>query len=122
MDKVILKELQFYGYHGLFPEEKKLGQRFVVDVDLHTALEKAGETDDMYDSIDYGQVFDVIKSVVEGEAKNLIEAVAANIVHRLFDQFPLLMACKVRVTKPDPPIRGHYHSVAVEIFRERVEV
>lgn len=119
MDKIILNKLQFYGYHGLFPEEKKLGQRYIVDAKLNVSLKKAGESDDMNQSIDYGHAYDLIQRIVEGEAKNLIETVAENITKKLLDEFYLLEACTVRVTKPDPPIHGQYESVAVEIYRER---
>lgn len=119
MDKIFLKELQFYGYHGLFDEERKLGQRFLVDATLHTPLRKAGLSDDMLDSIHYGEAFDVIKEIVEGEPVNLIEAVAERIAGGLLEKFPVLEACLIKVTKPNPPIHGHYQAVAVEIFRER---
>jgi 7,8-dihydroneopterin aldolase/epimerase/oxygenase len=120
MDKIYMNQLQFYGYHGLFPEENKLGQRFIVDAVLELDLHKAGESDDMTQSIHYGQAFEVIKDVVEGRAKNLIEAVAEEIAKQLFAAFSLLEACTVKVIKPDPPIAGHYESVAVEIRRERL--
>lgn len=119
MDKIILKGLQFYGYHGLFQEERKLGQRFLVDVELHTSLQKAGQTDNMLDSIHYGEAFDAIKEVVEGEPMNLIEAVAEKVATNLLAQFPTLEACLIKVIKPNPPIPGHYKEVAVEIFREK---
>ena len=119
MDKIILEKLQFYGYHGLFPEEKKLGQRFIIDVELFTSLKEAGKTDDMHYSIDYGKAYAVIQQIVEGESKNLIEAVASNIAASLFHHFAMLEACRVKVTKPDPPIPGQYHAVAVDIYRER---
>lgn len=119
MDKIILNQLQFYGYHGLFPEENKLGQRFIVDLTLFCDLKKAGQTDEMTDSIDYGQVYKVVRQIVEGEAKNLIEAVAEAIAKQLFQNFPLLEATNVKVTKPNPPIPGYYDSVAVEIYREK---
>lgn len=111
--------MEFYGYHGLFPEEKKLGQRFLVDLELYTSLKKAGETDQMEYSIDYGRVFQLVKKVVEGPSKNLIEAVAHHIAVELFQEFSTLSACGIKVIKPDPPIPGHYRSVAVEIYRER---
>lgn len=116
-----MKNLQFYGYHGLLPEENKLGQRFNVDIELVVDLTLAGKSDRMEDSIHYGQAYDVIREVVEGDAKNLIEAVAEEIAGNLFGSFDLLQACQVKVVKPDPPIRGHYESVAVEIFREKNE-
>lgn len=111
--------MQFYGYHGLMPEENKLGQRFQVDVELFIDLKKAGKTDNMDDSIHYGQVYEIIQQIVEGEAKKLVEAVAEAIAEKLLASFDLLRACQVKVTKPDPPIPGHYQSVAVEIYRER---
>lgn len=114
-----MKNLQFYGYHGLLPEENKLGQRFNVDIELQVDLRQAGVTDKMEDSIHYGHAFDVIQSIVEGDAKNLIETVAEEIASDLLSSFDLLQACSVKVIKPDPPIRGHYESVAVEIFREK---
>lgn len=120
-DKILLNALQFYGFHGLMPEENKLGQRFQIDIELFVNLQKAGQTDNMHDSIHYGHAYEVVQKVVEGEAKNLIEAVAETIAGELLGAFDLLSACTVKVTKPDPPIPGHYQSVAVEIHREKVE-
>ncbi|WP_053216910.1 dihydroneopterin aldolase [Virgibacillus senegalensis] len=119
MDKIYLNKMAFYGYHGLFPEERKLGQRFYVDLTLEVDLKKAGQTDNMEESIDYGQIYQVTQAVVEGEAKKLVESVGENIAEALLKQFSRLKACKVKVTKPDPPIPGHYESVAIEIYRER---
>lgn len=119
MDKILLNNMHFYGYHGLLPEENKLGQRFTVSVELKSDLSKAGKTDDMNDSINYSEAYEVIKRIVEGEAKNLIEAVAETIADELLSSFALLKACTVKVIKPDPPIDGHYESVAVEIVREK---
>lgn len=119
MDKIVLNQMQFYGFHGLFPEENKLGQRFNVDVALFVDLKKAGKSDDMNDSIHYGHAYELIKEIVEGEAKNLVEAVAETIADKLLTSFDLLEAIQVKVIKPDPPIPGHYQSVAVEIYREK---
>lgn len=119
MDKIILQQMKFYGFHGLLPEENKLGQRFNVDVTLWLDLNLAGQTDEMEKSIDYSRVFNVTQSIVEGEAKNLIESVAQTIADTLLTTFDLLQACTIKVTKPDPPIAGHYKSVAVEIHREK---
>ncbi|SFD73650.1 dihydroneopterin aldolase [Lentibacillus persicus] len=119
MDKILLNQMAFYGYHGLFPEETKLGQRFLVDAELMLDLKTSSRSDDMNDSIDYGEVYNVIKEVVEGKPRNLVETIAEQIADELFRTFNLLEACRLKVTKPDPPIAGHYQSVAVEIFREK---
>lgn len=114
-----MNQMSFYGYHGLFPEENKLGQRFLVDLELELDLKKAGTTDDMNESINYGDVYAVTQKIVEGEAKNLVETIAEDLASSLLNNFSKLHACKVKVIKPDPPIPGHYDSVAVEIYRER---
>src|SRR5690625_3268997 len=118
-DKISLKRMQFYGYHGLFEAEKTLGQRFFVDVDLYTSLKVAGISDNMEDSIDYGKVFHTIEEIVEGESKNLIEAVAEAIASTLLSTFTKIEACRIEVIKPDPPIQGNYDAVSVQIYRER---
>lgn len=117
----MLNQMAFYGYHGLYPEENKLGQRFYADTELMLDLSKSANSDDMDDSIDYGDVYECVRGVMEGSPKNLIETVAEQISVELFQRFPQLQACTIKVTKPDPPIPGHYQSVGVELFRERDE-
>lgn len=119
MDKIYLNQLSFYGYHGVLKEETELGQIFKVDLELFLSLHKAGQTDQMEDSIHYGEVYNQVKEVVEGKPSALIEAVAENVAKKLLAEHILLEACKVKVIKPNPPIAGHYESVAVEIYRER---
>jgi len=119
MDKIIIEDMQFYGFHGLFPEENRLGQRFQVNLELFADLSTAGKSDYMHDSIHYGHAYDTVKEIVEGYAKNLIEAVAEDIAAALLEKFDMLQACRVKVVKPDAPIPGHFKSVAVEIYREK---
>jgi 7,8-dihydroneopterin aldolase/epimerase/oxygenase len=119
MDKIILKEMEFYGYHGVFPEENKLGQRFRVSVELHLDLRKPGRSDSIEDSVNYADVYSITKSVVEGGPFNLVEAVADRISSEILSAFTAVESCKITLIKPDPPIPGHYQSVAVEITRSR---
>jgi dihydroneopterin aldolase len=111
--------MEFYGYHGVFPEENRLGQRFAVDLTVSLDLKKAGETDDLDYSVNYGELYQVCKEIVEGKPYKLVESVAEKIACSLLQQFPLIEEVKVKVIKPDPPIPGHYRSVAVEITRGR---
>lgn len=119
MDKIFVNGMEFYGYHGLFPEENKLGQRFYVDLTLELDLTAASNTDDVNESIDYGHVYRVTEAIVEGKAKRLVETVAEDLAQKLLTSFEKLSACTVKVIKPDPPIPGHYQSVAIEIYRVR---
>jgi 7,8-dihydroneopterin aldolase/epimerase/oxygenase len=111
--------MEFYGYHGVFPEENRLGQRFIVDLAVSLDLKKAGETDNLEYSVNYGELFQVCQRIVEGKPYKLVEAVAENIAGAILNEFPLITDVKVKMIKPDPPIPGHYQSVAVEITRRR---
>jgi 7,8-dihydroneopterin aldolase/epimerase/oxygenase len=119
MDKIYVNRMEFYGYHGVFPEETRLGQRFAVDLTVEADLKKAGETDNLDNSINYGELYAVCKEVVEGKPYKLVEAVAEKLAAELLSRFPLIVQLTVKVIKPDPPIPGHYQSVAVEITRGR---
>ncbi len=119
LDKIYMNELSFYGYHGVLPEENKLGQTFQISLVLHLSTKKAGETDSVEDTVSYADVYETVKAVVEGKRFKLIEAVAETIASEVLTGYPLLSRVTVKVVKPNPPIPGHYHSVAVEIERER---
>ncbi|WP_019157143.1 dihydroneopterin aldolase [Robertmurraya massiliosenegalensis] len=119
MDKIYVNRMEFYGYHGVFPEETRLGQRFIVDLVVEADLKSAGEKDELSDSIHYGELYMMCKEIVEGEPYKLLEAVAEKIAATCLLQFEKAMSCTVKVIKPDPPIPGHYDSVAVEITRSR---
>lgn len=118
MDYIHLNEMDFYGYHGALPEETKLGQRFRVTVSLATNLEEAGKTDNLDKTVNYAEVYERCKEVVEGAPKKLIEAVAEEIAKNLLNSYSnKVTGVRVVLIKPDPPIAGHYASVSVDITR-----
>lgn len=118
MDFIHLNNMEFYGFHGALPEETRLGQRFRVNLSMAVDLKGAGETDDLERTVNYAEVFDLCRAIVEGEPKKLIESVAERIAGEVLRVYSAkVKGCKVTVVKPDPPIRGHYESVAVEITR-----
>lgn len=119
MDKIILKNLGFYGFHGVLEAENVLGQKFFVDIELGVSLKEAGKSDAVEDTVHYGMVYDLVKSVVEGPALNLIEAVAEKTVDEIFSHFQKVETVKMQLRKPEAPVRGVYDHFAVEIFRER---
>ncbi|MBD8028538.1 dihydroneopterin aldolase [Ureibacillus sp. Re31] len=120
MDYIHLREMQFFGYHGVLPEETKLGQRFRASVSLAVDIQQAGLTDELNDTVSYVGVYDICKEVIEGTPYKLIEAVAEKIATTILSVYAgQVFGCKVEVIKPDPPIPGHYKEVAVEIVRGR---
>ncbi len=119
MDKIILKNLGFFGYHGVLEAENTLGQKFFVDVELGVSLKQAGDSDHVEDTVHYGMVYEVVKSIVEGPAFNLIEAVAEKTTQEIFKQFEKVQTIRLQLRKPEAPVNGIYDYFAVEIFRER---
>ncbi|MCY7817997.1 dihydroneopterin aldolase [Bacillus haynesii] len=119
MDKVHVEGMEFYGYHGVFKEENKLGQRFRVDLTAFLDLSEAGKTDNIDATINYAELYKLCKEVVEGEPVNLVETLAETIAAKVLEKFEAVQECTVKVVKPDPPIPGHYKSVAIEMTRKR---
>lgn len=120
LDRIILRGMQFYGFHGVNPEERRLGQPFIVDLEAELDLTTAGESDRLQDTVSYTHLYRVVKTVVEGEPRNLLENAASAIARGVFDQHPAVQAVRVRVQKPRPPIRGSVVEAAeVDIYRTR---
>lgn len=119
MDKIFLTDCRFYGYHGAFAEEQTLGQIFVVDCELTVDLQAASQSDDLSDTVHYGQVFELIKQEVETAKYQLIERLAGSLIQLIFDQFASIKGIKLTIKKENPPIAGHYAHVGVSLERSR---
>ncbi|MDP5276974.1 dihydroneopterin aldolase [Chengkuizengella axinellae] len=120
MDKIIMEKMEFYGYHGVFPEERKLGQKFTVDTVLYLPLASAGKSDDLNETINYAEVYEVIKKIMEQQSYELIETLAEKIASTLLKTYTKINEITVKVTKPNPPFDIHFSGVAVEIHRKSV--
>lgn len=118
-DKVLLKGMIFYAYHGVMEAEKELGQRFIVDLEISLDLWPAGDNDDLALTVNYAQVYDLIQKVILGDKYDLIETVAQRITQEVFKQEPRIEQIKVLVKKPEVPIAGILDYAAVELVRER---
>ena len=120
VDTIELTGLTFYGYHGAFAEEQRLGQRFVVDIRLGLDLAEAGRTDDLTRTVDYGKVIEGVRAIVEGPPYSLIEALAETIASAILADYERVEEIQVRVEKPSAPVAAAPSGlVAVEIRRAR---
>lgn len=115
-DRIVVKDMVFYAYHGVFEAEREIGQRFEVDVELHLDLRSAAQTDDIDKTINYVEVYTAIKEVVEEQEFRLIESLAEAIAALILSAYDL-EAVVVRVRKPSVPIGGVVGGVEVEITR-----
>jgi dihydroneopterin aldolase len=117
-DRIILKDLGFYCFHGVLEEEARLGQRFFVDLELGVDLAAVGRSDDLSDGVSYAEIYTVVQAAFERRMK-LIEAAAQNVVDVIFQQFPRVSWIVIRVRKPEAPIAMVRGDVAIELHRRR---
>lgn len=119
MDKLILRELHFIARHGVLPIETENSQHFSATLELELPLAPAGETDRLDRTVDYCAVQRVVRGIIEGSHKKLIETLAESVAVELLKEFPLLSAVTVEIVKPRPPVDFQFAGVAVRIRRER---
>lgn len=117
-DRIFLEGMVFYGYHGVRAEEKKLGQRFVVDLEVWKDLRPAGRSDDLSQTVNYAELYRLAADIVTGPPSDLIEAVAERIAAAVL-RHHVVDAVRVRVRKPEAPVAGVLGAAAVEILRWR---
>ncbi len=118
-DRIILKDLAFYGYHGVMLEENKLGQRFRIDIECGLDLNRAGRTDIVEATVSYADIYELVKEATEETRYKLIEALAQHIIDRLFARFAAFEWIRIRIRKPDAPVPAVSGEFAVELFRQR---
>lgn len=116
MDRLSLKNMQFYGYHGAYVAEKELGQHIEVDIDMFGDFSQSAKTDDVDLSISYIDVYTVVKDIVEEQEFNLLEALAEAIASQILSSFDVKKVV-VRVRKPNPSVGGVIDAIEVEISR-----
>jgi len=120
LDKLMLCGLKFYGRHGVYPAEKQQGQWFEADVEVWGDFSRAAESDDLRQALDYQQIFETVRQVLEGESANLIENLAHRVIAGLL-QLPLVEKALVRIKKPGAPLDGRQVYAAVEMVRRKQE-
>lgn len=104
--------MNFYAYHGVMPQETKVGNQFVVTLALTAPLEKAVVSDELEDTINYAEVYAVVKEQMEIPSK-LIEHVAGRILYALKEHFPQLAAIELKLSKLNPPFGGDIYSASI---------
>ena len=119
MDKMVLRGMEYYGYHGVFAEERKLGQRFIIGLELELDLSAAGQSDDLSRTVNYAELHELVQGIVQQKSFKLIEALAEHIASEVLDNYTMVDALTVQVTKPHPPFDIHFEGVTVELYRSR---
>ncbi|MBS7539424.1 dihydroneopterin aldolase [Ancylobacter lacus] len=118
-DRVFLRGIELFAHHGLYPEEAKLGQRFVVDIDWWLDAHPAASHDDYDETVGYQEVFETVTRVSGERRFHILEAFAEAIAAAVLARFARVEKVRVEVHKPGAPIAGVFRDVGVEIIRSR---
>lgn len=116
-DEIHIENLEFFARHGVFPEETNLGQKFIVSLTMYMNTRKAGKSDNLEVSVDYGAVSHFITDYMKENTFLLIEAAAENLVRELLLHFPLVKGIDLELKKPWAPIGLPVEYASVKISR-----
>ena len=117
MDKIYIKDLEVYAHHGVFQEEKNLGQRFLISLELFLSLREAGITDDLTKTVHYGELCQLVEEEFKKESYDLIEKATEKLAEFILLKYDLVQRVKVKIKKPWAPIGKPLKYAAVEVDR-----
>lgn len=121
-DFIKITNLKVFAHHGVFPEETRDGQDFYVNAKLFLDCRKAGKTDNLSDSLNYGEVSHFITDFLQDHTYKLIESVAEQLAEAMLLSMPVLKGVEVELCKPHAPIGLPFENVSVTMKRQWHEV
>lgn len=119
MDKILIKDLNIFAFHGVNLPEKENGQNFVLDITLYIDLSVPCKSDNVKDTVSYSDVIRRVTEVFTAEKYDLIERAADEVADMVLEEFPMVQECVMLLRKPEAPIKADFSYVAVEIRRKR---
>ncbi len=118
MGKILLEGMDFYSFHGVYPEERKIGGHYKIDLTLEFYFGKVLKSDDLADTIDYSSVYRVVEEEMKIPSK-LIEHLAARIIDRIMEKFETIQNISIKLSKINPPMKAKLEAVSVLLEKER---
>lgn len=116
MGQIDLEGLEFFAYHGHYPIEKEVGNRFILNVSIQTNCDAPGKSDRLEDALDYQKVYSLIKQEM-AIPSDLLEHVATRILDKLHAELPAIDKAWVKISKMNPPMGGQIEKVSVTLSR-----
>lgn len=121
MDKILVRNLKVFAYHGVNPEEKVDGQNFVFDIDAYVDISVPCVTDNVEDTVSYAKIIKETVRIFTSQKDDLLERAAQRVADGLFESFDKIQSLRILLKKPEAPIKADFEYVGVEIFRERAK-
>lgn len=118
-DRISLKGIKAFGFHGVFDFERREGQDFLVDLEISADLQGASRSDLLAETIDYGAIADLVVKEIKGEPVNLIERLAGRIADSVLESHSRVNAIAVTVHKPQAPVSASFSDISVTVHRIR---
>ena len=119
MDKITIKNLKLFAYHGVNPEEKENGQNFFIDINYYVDIDKACESDSIEDTVSYAKVVKTVRAAFTKEKYDLIEKASQAVADAIFKDFEAIKKTEITLKKPEAPVNAEFDYMAVTITRER---
>lgn len=119
MDKILIRGLNLFAYHGVNPEEKENGQNFILDIDLNVDMSAACASDCVDDTVNYAKVVKTVRRVFTAEKYDLIEKCADVVAKAILDEYPSVFSVDVLLKKPHAPVSAEFDYMGVQVHRER---
>lgn len=122
MDKILVKGLEIFAYHGVNPEEKIEGQKFILDITADVDLSKPCITDNVDDTVSYAKIIKEATRIFTSQKDDLLERASRRVAEGLLQAFDKIESVTILLKKPDAPIKADFDYVAVEITLGRNEI
>lgn len=119
MDKILVRGLKIFAYHGVNSEEKEDGQNFIFDIDAVVDLRLPCRSDNVDDTVSYAKIIKETVKIFTAQKDDLLERAAERVAQGLFERFEKIQSLRILLKKPEAPIKADFDYVGVEIFRDR---
>jgi dihydroneopterin aldolase len=116
MGLIQIEGMEFYAFHGHFKEEQIVGNKFLVDLTLETDMEKAVESDNLRDAVNYQKAYEIVRIQMEKKS-HLLENIAGRILDAIYAEMEGIKNATVKVSKMNPPVGGKINSVSIVLSR-----
>lgn len=122
MAKVRIKNMMFYGFHGVYEYEREQGQKFYIDIEVETIDNSAGKTDDPSNSVHSATMYSIIFDAVEKKRFMLLQALGYHVNEEILKAMPMAKSSTIVIRKPSVPIAGPLDCVEVEVCTHREDL